>query len=191
MTIRTRALLLGCVALAWFSAAVPAGAGQDPAVQSPARKGQRAGAGGAPVVTPLELERWFDSYVLLQAQDQLKLTDAQFPKFLIRLKALQDARRRNLQTRRQIVNTLGKLLKSPPLDEAQAREQLKALRELDARSADELQKAYEGLDEVLDVSQQARFRVFEEVVERRKIDLLIRARQNATIQPRAGGPAVR
>jgi len=32
-------------------------------------------------------------------------------------------------------------------------------------------------DEVLDVRQQARFRVFEENIERRKIELLIRARQ--------------
>ena len=40
-----------------------------------------------------------------------------------------------------------------------------------------MRKAYNALDEVLDVRQQARFRVFEEQIERRKIELLMRARQ--------------
>jgi hypothetical protein len=189
MTTRTRGLLVGCVALAWLVGAALVAAGQPPAGQPAAEQGRaaRGAAGNAPLVTPMELERWFDSYVLLQAQDTLKVTDAQFPRFLTRLKALQDVRRRNLQARRQLLNAIAKLLKASPLDEAQARDQLRALRELDARSADELQKAYAGLDDVLDVSQQARFRVFEEVVERRKIDLLVRARQNATPPQRPGG----
>ena len=40
-----------------------------------------------------------------------------------------------------------------------------------------MRKAYVALDEVLDVRQQARFRVLEEQIERRKIELLMRARQ--------------
>jgi hypothetical protein len=42
-----------------------------------------------------------------------------------------------------------------------------------------MRRAYESLDEVLDVRQQARFRIFEEMIERRKMDLLMRARQAA------------
>ena len=176
----TRSLSVACVVLVAFTSTGVARA-QD--VQPP--RGRAAGA-DAPVVTPLELERWFDSYVLLQAQETLKLTDAQFPRFLPRLKALQDTRRRNVQARRQIVNELGKLLKATPLDEALVRERLKALHDLDVKAPDELRKAYEGLDEVLDPVQQARFRIFEEVVERRKINLLMKARQSATD---AGRPA--
>ena len=41
-----------------------------------------------------------------------------------------------------------------------------------------MRKAYNTLDEVLDVRQQARFRVFEEQIERKKLELLLRARQN-------------
>ena len=52
-----------------------------------------------------------------------------------------------------------------------------ALQELESRTAAEMRKAYNALDEVLDVRQQARFRVFEEQIERRKIELLMRARQ--------------
>jgi hypothetical protein len=41
----------------------------------------------------------------------------------------------------------------------------------------ELRQAYDQLDEVLDARQQARFRMFEEVIEQRKLDLLVRARE--------------
>jgi hypothetical protein len=38
-------------------------------------------------------------------------------------------------------------------------------------------KAHDAVDELLDARQQARFRVFEEEMERRKFDLLSRARR--------------
>ena len=62
-------------------------------------------------------------------------------------------------------------------DEAMIKERLTGLQELESRNAAEMRKAYNALDEVLDVRQQARFRVFEEQIERRKIELLMRARQ--------------
>ena len=42
-----------------------------------------------------------------------------------------------------------------------------------------MRQAYDALDEVLDVRQQARFRIFEEKIERRKLDLLVRAQERA------------
>ena len=73
-------------------------------------------------------------------------------------------------------------------DDAPLRDGLKALQDLDARTAAEIKKAYEGIDQVLDLRQQARFRVFEEQMERRKIELVTRARQNnrANNRPNAG-----
>jgi hypothetical protein len=59
---------------------------------------------------------------------------------------------------------------------------------LEAQSAAELRRAYDGIDEVLDVRQQARFRVFEEQIERRKLDLISRARQNNRPQPQRKQP---
>jgi len=67
----------------------------------------------------------------------------------------------------------------PPYDEAAIRDRLKALREHDDRAAAELLRAYDAVDEVLDIRQQARFRIFEEMIERRKLDLLMRARDGA------------
>lgn len=166
----------------WVSCAVLAvclSGDASSAQQDPQRRAGRAGAGSGPVLTPAELERWFDSYVLIQAQDAVKVTDAQFPRFLQRLRELQATRRRNAGLRRQILNAMGRLANAVPVDEPGVREQLKALRELDARTAEEMRRAYDALDEVLDPVQQARFRMFEQAVERRQIELLMKARERA------------
>jgi hypothetical protein len=57
------------------------------------------------------------------------------------------------------------------------RDRLKALDDLDARSQGEIAKAYEAINQVLDIRQQAKFRVFEENMENRKLALVMRARQ--------------
>jgi hypothetical protein len=68
-------------------------------------------------------------------------------------------------------------------DEAQIRDRLNALQELETRSAADVRKAYEGIDQVLDLPQQAKFRVFEELMERRKLELVMRARQSNRQRP--------
>jgi DNA repair ATPase RecN len=140
-------------------------------------------------MTPGEIQRLFDAYLVMEAQQALTLTDQQYPQFLIRLKTLQDTRRRNQQQRNQLMAQLQRLTnpRQPNRgDEAQIKERLTALQELESRNAAEMRKAYNALDEVLDVHQQARFRVFEEQIERRKIELLMRARQQN--RPNQQGP---
>lgn len=137
-----------------------------------------------------EVVNMFDAYALVQAQDALQLNDAQYGTFVGRLKKLQETRRKNQQARNQIVQQLRRLAGPQavaPVDEAAIREQLKALRDLDERSTADLRRAYDSLDEVLDVRQQARFRIFEETIERRKMDLLMRARQGAAARRGGGG----
>ena len=119
----------------------------------------------------------FDSYALMQAQDQLKIGDDQFPQFLARFKALQDLRRRSLQEHTRIVLELRANLLLPQVDEAKLKDRLKALDDADARAAADIKKAADAVDHVLDVRQQAKFRVFEENMERRKLELVTRARQ--------------
>ena len=130
-----------------------------------------------PGVSPAEIQRMFDSYALIQAQDQLKISDDKFPQFLRRFKALQDTRRRNLQERFRLVQELRRLSNDAQPDETQMKERLKALDDLDVRSQAELTKAYDAINQVLDIRQQARFRVFEENMENRKLALVTRARQ--------------
>ena len=142
------------------------------------RRGLPPGApGDAPVVSPAEIQRMFDSYALMQAQEQLKIADDKFPQFLTRFKALQDARRRGLNERARTVMDLRRLVNAPQHDEAALKERLKALEDVEARNDAEVKKAFDALNQVLDVYQQAKFRVFEENMERRKLELVNRARQ--------------
>jgi hypothetical protein len=144
---------------------------------------------------PAEIQRLFDAYLVMEAQQALELTDQQYPQFLTRLKTLQDTRRRSQQERLQLMGQLQRLTnpRQPNRgDEAQIKERLAALQELESRTAAEMRKAYNAVDEVLDVRQQARFRVVEEQIERRKIELLMRARQqNRQNQKPPNQPPVR
>ena len=164
-------------------AAGPAAAqGQPPAAPLP---------GGTPPNLPAgrpigagEIQRMFDAYTMIQAQDALQLSEGQYGRFVTRLKALQDVRRRHQQTRNQILGDLRRM--SNPAsgggDEAMMSERLKAFRDEEERAAGEIRKAYDGVDETLDTRQQARFRLFEERMEQQKLELLMRARQNARAQ---------
>lgn len=140
--------------------------------QAPRRPGPQADG-----VSPAEVQRLFDAYVIMQAQQELQLNDEQYPKFIARVKALQTARQRGLAERGRIVQELRRLNDAASLDEAQARTQMKALADVEFRTANEVRDALNGIDQVLDVRQQVRFRIFEEQMERRKVDLLMRARQ--------------
>jgi Spy/CpxP family protein refolding chaperone len=144
------------------------------AVAVRAQEGAPSPAAG---VSPVEVQRMFDAYALMQAQEQLKIGDDQFAQFLTRYKALQDVRRKNLQERARLVFDMRQMLNRPNPDEAQLKERITALQDLETRSAADVKKAYDAIDQVLDVRQQAKFRVFEEQMERRKLELVTRARQ--------------
>ena len=140
---------------------------------------------GGDDMSAAEIQKIFDGYLLVQAQEALGLSDQQFAQLVPRLKALQDTRRRHQQERARILAELMRLTRGPNArggnstgDDALLKDRLTTLQELDARFAADVRKAYNALDEVLDVRQQARFRVFEEQIERKKLDLLLRARQN-------------
>jgi hypothetical protein len=177
---RIPTFLLGAVLLLAAGGAADAQRQPDP----PPPRGRAAADSGG--LAPAEILNMLDAYAIVQAQQTLRLEDRQYGEFVTRLKHLQQTRRRNLQARTAILQELRRLTgpQAGPIDEPVVRERLQALRDHDRRTADELLKAYEGLDQVLDVRQQARFRLFEELLERRKIDLLKRAQQGAARQRR-------
>ena len=147
-----------------------------------AAQGQDGRGRGRDDMSTAEVIRILDNYALVQAQAALQLTDAQHTGFVARLRRLQELRRRNQQARNQMLQELRRLTgpQSPePVNAAAVTDRLKALRAHDDRAAAELRAAYDALDEVLDPRQQARFRLFEEQLERRKLDLIMRARQGA------------
>jgi hypothetical protein len=160
----------GALVLAMAMTAMPA------AARAQVRPGAAGAAGDEPTVTPFELQRMFDAYALLQAQEFLKIGDDQYARFLPRFKALQDVRRQALQQRTRVLNEVRRLVNNDGQDE-QIRNALKQLQDIDERGVSEARKAEDAVDQVLDLRQQAKFRIFEEQMERRKIELVTRARQ--------------
>jgi len=169
---------------ALIAGTVEAAAAQPPAPlpQRPGPQGGRADQGTADALPDAVLANMLDTYAIVEAQQALTIGDEKYGTFAARLKKLQDIRRRNQRQRQQLVRELFKMAGPKavvPADETAIRNQLTALREHDDRAAIELRQAYDALDEILDTRQQARFRVFEEQIERRKLDLLVRARARA------------
>jgi hypothetical protein len=190
LIVLTVVAVLGLAPTAVFAQAVPAAPPSEPGQNPPAR-----GAGPLPGLdngdmTPGEIQKLFDAYLVMEAQQALQLNDQQYPQFLIRLRTLQDTRRRNQQERNQLMGQLQRLTnpRAARGDDAMIKERLTALQELESRNAAEMRKGYNALDEVLDIRQQARFRVFEEQIERRKIELLMRARQQNRLNQQGPNP---
>lgn len=138
-------------------------------------RGPLAGLSGGDF-TPLDIQRLFDAYALVQAQEMLELSNEQYGQFVTELKALQEIRRANEQERQRFTQRLVRLSnQDPPADDAALRDELQAFRASEIRAAEELREAYDGVDGVLDMRQRVRFRIFEERMERRKLDLVLRA----------------
>jgi hypothetical protein len=149
--------------------------------QQPAVPGAGATTPNAPAnpISLGELNRLFEAYAVVQAQDYLKLTDEQYPDFVARLKALQDARRRHLGNHNRIIGDLNRMLRQPDdqIDDKTVRATYEALDREDETAQVEIKKAFDNVISLLDVRQRARFRVFEENLERRKLDLLSRVQR--------------
>lgn len=172
---------LVCLLVAVISVVGATPVGAQATQQRPGRQGRQGQQAPAladdATVTPNEIQRMFDAYALVQAQDQLALNDEQYGRFLVRFRTLQDIRRRTLQEHTRLIVELRRLLMQGQADEAQLKERIQALQDVETRAIAEAKKAYEAIDQTLDVRQQASFRVFEEQMERRKIELITRARQ--------------
>ena len=153
--------------------------GTAPALEAQGRRAP-AGPGGADaVVSPAEIQRMLDGYMLIQAQEVLQLSDDQFTRFLSRVRAWQETRRRSQAERQRMLQELRRMTagRAGPVDESAIKDRLKALDDLDTRAGGEIQQQRGAIDQVLNTVQQARFRIFEETMEQRKIELLMRARQ--------------
>ena len=159
--LRTLGATVGAVAVFIAMTAAPGLARQQPQDQP---------------VSPAELQRLFDSFAVVQAQQFLGMNDEQYARFLPKFLALQTARRQLLQQRTRVLNMIRKALNENQADD-QLKDALKLLQDIEDRGAAETRKAQDAVDQVLDLRQQARFRVFEEQMERRKLELVTRARQ--------------
>jgi hypothetical protein len=185
-----RWLLSAIVVAATLGPLVPSAWAQGGAPDRPRGSNGPRNPEGLPGIAPAEIQRMLDGYELMQAQEMLQIGDEQLPSFLPRLRTLQDVRRRAQAQRIRVIQELRGMTRSrSTLDEARIKDSLRVLDDLEVRSAMEIRQAREALDQGLDVYQQARFRLFESMMERRKVELVMRARQ-ADRQNRAPDPAV-
>lgn len=150
-------------------------------------QGRRQAPGAPRDLSAGEIQQLFDAMLLMQAQKVLALDEAQMARFVPRLQDLQGTRRRAQRERAQVIAELQRLSaqradEESTQNEAALAKSLDALKALDAKSHADLRRAYDAVDEVLTPWQRARFRVLEEQIERRKLDLISRARQ-ATDRP--------
>ena len=179
----TQAAALGGVVLVVLLAGADVAGAQPRRLRAAAillATGQAAGQAPGPAanenVDPAELGRLFDAYTVMQAQEALGLDEARFGPFVTRLRALQEMRRRHLRERVAVMRDLRRLLQSSGND-AQLKERLDALVRLETASRGDQAKAMDAIDELLDVRQRARFRLLEQQLELRKLELVNRARQ--------------
>lgn len=128
-------------------------------------------------MTPREVQRLFEAFELVRAQEMLDLSDEQYPEFVARFTVLQDARRQNQQERQRQLRELQRLSSQPGADDAMLAEQLEALSRHDQEATARQRAALAEVDAILNIRQQVRFRMFEQAMERRRVDLLMRARR--------------
>ena len=174
-----RVHVIVALAIAGASLAPDIARAQSPQAQTaPARTaprgGQRPGGpGGATPADQLQVQRLLDAWALVQAREHLQLTDEQYPGFVARMTKLHDARRRVTMERRRLMGELRLLLnQSPAAKDDVLTAKVRALDEVTKRGADEAQQATLEIDGGLTPWQRGRYRMFEELVERRKIEML-------------------
>lgn len=120
----------------------------------------------------MQLQQYLDAVALTQSREHLKMTDDQYGAFAPRLLRLQNLRRRLMQARRQAMGELNQLLSADSPNDEAIIAKVKAFDETNRRGGEELVKAFQELDAVLTPWQRGRFRVLEEQMERRKLELL-------------------
>jgi hypothetical protein len=146
---------------------------------------QDATADSATRPDPVDVVRLFDAYAIAKAQDMIGLDEGQYSQFVSRFRLLQDARRRHLHARRRIVTDLARLSNDETAADEDLRARIRALGDEDMRAREETARLQQDVDELLTDRQRASFRVFEDHLERRKFELIMRARQTARGSRRA------
>lgn len=164
-------LLCSLASLLVLAGAAQASAQARPGAQRPQAQGPQGDG-----LTPADIQRMFDAVSLLEAQKALDLSDEQYGGFARRMKSLHDVRRRHQNQRNRLLRELAQLTNAGA-DEATISAKVQAYDAHEVEAATAMRAAYASVDESLTPRQRARFRLFEEQMERKKLDLLMRARQ--------------
>jgi hypothetical protein len=117
----------------------------------------------------------FDALELSEADKFLQLNEEQYSAFVLRLRRYQDMRRQQFRQRLRLVAALRQVTnQQPPVEDALLEAPTRQLDDFDRQAAIDLLTARGKLDEVLNLRQRARLRLFQEVMERRKLEIVAR-----------------
>lgn len=154
---------------------------QPPAGRRPGREGRANDA--LPGLRADEVQQIVDGWEIATAEKTLQLNDQQYVPFIQQLRKLQNGRRQQFMQRRRMLMSLQQTLnQQPPADDAAIDAKVKQFDDQERKLQQELQTLHAAIDAVLTPRQRLRFRVLQEQMERRKLEVLSRAM-------RAGGPA--
>jgi hypothetical protein len=194
--LKTTGLIVAAIALAVVSvgAQTPAQTSAPPPQRPAGKAGARPGGPGGELNLQT-VQSMVDAWALVEAQQQLELTEEQTGTFVTRMMRVQNLRRRHMMERQRLLREMGAIAfggNQPRPDDAALTEKLKTFDDLTLRTAQELRLATQELDAILTPYQRVRFRVFEERIERQKLDMLMRARGargdgTAPVQPQQKG----
>jgi len=166
-----------------------------PQATQDAASAQGRGAGGAPqppAVTDqaklATVQDLLDGMEISNADKALQIDDQHYAVFIQRLRNLQRLRRQHQMLHQRLVGELRRLAnQQPPAEDALLEAPTKRLDDFDKQAFQEIQTAYAQIDEVLNVRQRARFRLFEENMEQRKLEILTRVLKSGAPEPGRGG----
>src|SRR5262249_2648150 len=134
-------------------------------------RGQRPG-GPPPVnanVALRDVQNMMNNMALVDAQTFLQLSDAQWVAFVPKMRELQKIRMQHQERRLMLIQQLRRnTAPGAAVDETTLAANVKDLDDLEAKMVTDERTALNGVDSVLTGYQRARFRVFEENIERRK-----------------------
>jgi len=152
--------------------------------RNPARAGMPPGVGAG--AGNAQIQQLLDAFVISKAQGQLQLSNEQFNVFLPKLLTLQNLQREHRNQRNKKLADIRALIgpNAPQeVEDSAIGAATKALDDLEAQMQQDEQRALAAIDTVLTPRQRARFRMFQEQMERQKIDLLVQARGGAPLPP--------
>jgi Spy/CpxP family protein refolding chaperone len=116
-----------------------------------------------------------DGWEIATAEKMLELSDQQYVPFLQQLRRLQSGRRQQFMQRQRMLQMLRQTINQTGLEDAMVDSRVKQFDDLERKLQQDLQSMQAGIDAVLTPRQRARFRVLQEQMERRKLEVLSRA----------------
>ena len=170
----------------------------NPPAQTPQRAGARGQRPGGPAGQGLPqqqsqlVQEMLDSWAVTTAERRLQLSREQNPVFYVAFRDLQALRRQHRLRRFRLIGELRQLTRpAATTDEATLTARTKAVDDLEVQWAQEEARAIAAVDRVLTAVQRARFRVFEEEMELKKLDLIAQVTAGGRRPAPAPGPGRR